>query len=474
MPNKIKKPTQKEMMEEMQALEMLQGSLLSRAKALNNAGIQFRGERDLFSILGYPDRLTFQNFYSQYRRHDLAKAIIDKPIEYTWRGDLTILEADDETTLLEQEWMDMLRQLKLKSVFSRIDRLASLGRYGVILLGFDDTRTPADFSQPPSGNRKLVYVRPLAETQALVDSTETNPTMERYGMPTFYELQGESPIRIHYSRVIHIPSEVLDDEVYGIPRLEAVYNRLMDLEKIIGGSAEMFWRGAYPGYQGAVEDDFNLSPERKEQLQEQLQEYEHGLRRFLINKGITLEALRSEVADPAGHVDVQLQMISASTGIPKRILVGSERGELASSEDQNNWFDKVESRREDFAETWIVRPFIERCIEFGALSKPKKEQFTIEWTELRSIGKKEQAEVGLTRSRSIGEYAKEPTAMDVLPPDSFYKLILQLSDEEISIIQQERNKMIADESDDFQDADDEEETDEEETDEEETDEEETE
>ena len=37
-------------------------------------------------------------------------------------------------------------------------------------------------------------------------------------------------------------------------------------------------------------------------------------------------------------------MISAETGIPKRILTGSERGELASSQDRDNWFERYPER----------------------------------------------------------------------------------------------------------------------------------
>ena len=127
---------------------------------------------------------------------------------------------------------------------------------------------------------------------------------------------------------------MLEDEVNGLPRLEAVFNRLLDLEKIVGGSAEMFWRGARPGFQGIVSEGYNMTDEDIDELQKQLDEYEHGLRRFLINRGVSLDALAQQVSDPRNHVDVQLQMISAITGIPRRILTGSERGELASTEDR--------------------------------------------------------------------------------------------------------------------------------------------
>ncbi|BAQ70866.1 hypothetical protein NHU_03740 [Rhodovulum sulfidophilum] len=40
--------------------------------------------------------------------------------------------------------------------------------------------------------------------------------------------------------MIHIAERALEDESIGTPRLERVWNRLMDLDKLLGGSAEMY------------------------------------------------------------------------------------------------------------------------------------------------------------------------------------------------------------------------------------------
>ena len=49
---------------------------------------------------------------------------------------------------------------------------------------------------------------------------------------------------VHASRVLHVAEDCLDDDVYGIPRLKPVFDRLDDLLKVVGGSAEFFLRGA--------------------------------------------------------------------------------------------------------------------------------------------------------------------------------------------------------------------------------------
>jgi hypothetical protein len=128
-------------------------------------------------------------------------------------------------------------------------------------------------------------------------------------------------ITVHYSRVVHIVDDIVESEIEGSPRLEAVFNRLMDLEKLVGGDAEMFWRGARPGYSGVAGKDYQVTDATMTDLKDQVDEFEHNLRRILISEGIDLKALAQQIADPATHVDVQIQMIAAATGIPKRVLV---------------------------------------------------------------------------------------------------------------------------------------------------------
>ena len=303
-----------------------------------------------------------------------------------------------------------INQLNLRAKFARVDRLAGLGHYGVLLLGLDDVKAVTDMANPVrSGKRQLKYVKPLSEASATIQEWDNNPNSERYGFPKIYQLTLELSdsstitVNVHHSRIVHIPGQLLEDEVNGLPRLEAVFNRLLDLEKIVGGSAEMFWRGARPGFQGIVSEGYNMTDEDIDELQKQLDEYEHGLRRFLINRGVSLDALAQQVSDPRNHVDVQLQMISAITGIPRRILTGSERGELASTEDRNTWLSMIQERREEYAEPVILRPFIDKCIEFGVLAKPQTD-YTIQWTDLWAASEKELVDIGQIRASALKDY----------------------------------------------------------------------
>ena len=72
--------------------------------------------------------------------------------------------------------------------------------------------------------------------------------------------------------------------------------------------------------------------------------FEHNLRRFIATQYVDkIESLQQQIADPTNFADVQFQIICALTGIPKRILFGSERGELASSQDKESFNEVISS-----------------------------------------------------------------------------------------------------------------------------------
>ena len=427
--------------------------LVGRANLAASLGQQFGGDRDLYTVLGYPTKLEYIDFASRYTRQDIAKAIIDRPVKATWQGDLELIETDDaEKTPFETAWQQLDWDLGVKSRLSRVDRLTGIGRYGVLLLGLDDVRVQDDFAKPvKAGKRKLVYLKPFGEDSAKISTYETNPNSARYGFPVLYDVEGSevesqssTTIKVHYTRMVHILDDVLESEVLGIPRLEAVFNRLMDLEKLVGGDAEMFWKGARPGYQGMVDKDYQMTAESKADLKEQVDEFEHGLRRILVNEGIDLKSLAQQIADPSGHVDIQLSMVSAVTGIPKRILTGSERGELASTQDAGEWKTYVQARREDHAEPKIIRPFIKRLIELEILPSPSV-NFRVKWLDLFSISEKERVEIGKGRANALREYSSNPMAEAIVPPKAFMEYFLGLAPGQIELIDKMRAQGLSEE-----------------------------
>jgi hypothetical protein len=432
---------------EMQVNESIpiSGNLVTRFNLAGQLGVSFNGMRNLYDVLGYPTQLQFRDFLAQYIRHGIAKAIINRPIQRTWKGDVLLIESDDDKeTPLETAWVELENELKIKSKLIRLDKLTGLGQYGILLLGFNDVTTNEELINPivKSNTNKLLYVKPFSQNDATIETYVTDATNPRYGLPLLYAINignadgtAQSTIRVNYTRVIHVVDEPLESDIASCSRLEVVFNNLKDLEKIVGGSAEMFWKGARPGMQADVKDGYTMGQPEKDALQDQFDEFEHNLRRILQTKGIDLKALESQVSDPKTHVDIQLMMISAVTNIPVRILVGSERGELSSGQDADEWNAYCTSRRKEFAEPYIVRPLIDRLISVGVLpesgNKTNPKKYTVQWEELFTQSEKDKVDVGKVRSEAIKNYVG---AESVMPTEAFYEFCLGMSQDQITLV----------------------------------------
>ena len=425
---------------EMGQLRVLASALVSRANIAKRLGQSYGGDRDLYQALGYSKSLTFDDYWGRYERQDIAARIIDAPVNASWREPPEINENDEQETPFEVAWTDLSRdsQVRLFHYIRRADKLAGIGLYGVIYLGFDDGKLPVE---PVESANKLTYLRAYSEQSAAISKWERDPASPRFGLPLEYNIQTAnlndqgmsrgSSIQVHWTRIIHIADGLMENEVYGTPRLQRVFNRLQDLELVSGSSAEMFWRGAFPGLGFMADADSDIDAQTLSDMEDEIEEYIHGLKRYLRMQGITIAELAQQVADPTGHVEILLQLISGATGIPKRILVGSERGELSSSQDEANWNSRVSERRDDYCEIVILRPLIDRLIQVKVLPEPSEAGYTIAWPDLFSPSEKEQAEIAKTRMETLAAYVNAQGADLVLPVEMFLERMLGFTSEEV-------------------------------------------
>ncbi|MCE8418399.1 DUF1073 domain-containing protein [Rhodovulum sulfidophilum] len=397
-------------------------ALVSRKILAGRAGQSFNGARDLYETLGYPLGLTPEDYVDAYLRQDIAARIVDAYPDATWREAPKVNGPDE----VREAFGKLDARLHIWRALHRADRLAGLGHYGVLLLGLDGGQ-PMD--QPVRGNRfTLLYLQPHSERTAQIVRWEDNPKSPRFGRPLLYRITsgvnwtgagaGQKSFIAHHSRVIHIAERALEDESIGTPRLERVWNRLMDLDKLLGGSAEMYWQNVAMLMHLKADLEVKWDPDEAEALKAQVEEMQHGLRRWLRTRGVDASNIAPGLqgADPANHIDKQLDMIAGATGIPKRILIGSEAGELASSQDENNFVGRVEERREQFAGPSIAMPFLTRCTELGILPPGAD---GIAWPENDTLGEVARAEIAEKNAQAIATYANAPGAELIVSPAEF-------------------------------------------------------
>lgn len=429
-------------------------SIMQRIRAQLSANLsQYGGNRDYNKALGYDEDISLNQYFYVYKRMGIAKRIIDAPARDTWRGAFFV--RDDSTSAdsssFENAFYDLFKKHKLASIFQRVDRLSAIGHFGLLLIGFDDG---LPLSEEVTKASSILYLQAYSQENISVQQWETNPSSERYSLPKIYSIRkvessvsanttfSTSTLLVHWSRVIHIAEDKTESDVIGIPRLKPVWNYLYDLLKIAGGSAEMYWRNADPKIIFETGSDASVDME-EEEMREKLDEIENGLRRAFILNGMSAKYLSPALVDPSQSAEVQFKLISATTGIPLRILTGSERGELASTQDREAWLSFLEERRFSFAEPDIVRPFIDRCIKVGVLPRPKDDKYNITWSDVRALGTKEKADLGRVKSEALSYYLRYPYAQEIIPVDVFLQYIMGEESENVSAIKALIEQMVS-------------------------------
>lgn len=384
------------------------GMLRSLNTLLHRTGLgrlasTFGGRRDMFNVLGYPTEISVEKYRWRYERGDIAAAIIDAYPEDTWRGDGEVVENDDPTVITEFEktFAALNKRLCIWQIFQQADILAQLGRYSIIVIGAPgDSNTPL----PNITADEVFYLIAYGEDSASFTETdlEKDTKNPRFGLPNFYQITSSGTTarssitsKFHYTRIIHVVDNRLDHRLLGIPRLKKVWNRLEDLDKIMGGGSEAFWQRANKGTIFNIDPDVlvgdpeegETEPQAIRDMKEQVEEFGHGTRRTLTLRGVEAQDLGAEVADFASPVASIVSIVSGAERIPQRLLLGSERGELASTQDRQNWSDRIKSRRSRFADPVVVRPFVDRLIEAGAL--PAVQDYHTVWPDVFELSETE-------------------------------------------------------------------------------------
>jgi len=461
--------------------EMVHNAYVTRQELLTKLGDPRRNIED---ECGFPDlHLNIDAWACQrlFDRDPFAGRVVDILPKETWKVHPVVHEdlTSGEVTEFEEAWSDLCQGVSvdpswhrddqasiLYDYFKRLDIISGIGRYGVMLLGFDDgmpldqplpgfqennsfayanpslnqEHLPKDFvvntEAPPTPAQmmakpyrltvnasvqklNLAYLRVFGETTAQITRFEANPTSPRHGMPVEYLLTlvdardstgttavgvGPSTARVHWSRVIHVADNRQSSEVFGMPRMQPLWNNLQSLRKIVHGSGEMYWKGAFPGL--SIETHPSLGAEVTIDAvgaRTAMEQYMNGLQRYLALPGVTAKSLAPQISDPTNFMNAQVEALCVRLGCPVRIFVGNESGEKASGQDERGWEGRVIERRNGYATCQIMAPFVDRMILLGVLPEPVT-GYTITWPDSTSPTEDDKANVATKWANAMSIY----------------------------------------------------------------------
>ena len=392
---------------------------------LRSLGKQFDGRRDLYEALGYEEDLELEDYRAKYERGGIAKRLVEIYPKDTWKDAPEIVDEGSETETQFERQANRLVKQTLNHYWRRGDIAAGLGEYAVLFLGFADGQPLSEpvqasaLSSPEDLANIEVFPQDDVEGWTLGKNSTgeaAEPSHERYSKPVVYELDfadvdaeesehadGTDIRDVHWQRVIHIPTEdLLETDLKGIPRLKPVYNRLEDLEKVIGSAGEAFWTTAQPKIIGNVADGYaDIGPDDRAEIRDDMEQLVHDLQQYMLTSGMEFEVLDGDTPDPSGAQDSILQQIASAVGVPKNKLLGNEMGERSTTQDRRNWFDSVATRQRNHAAPLIARPTIDRLTDLDVLPAPTGDDYAVEFPSLFELTEKEQAELESSRAQSL-------------------------------------------------------------------------
>lgn len=464
----------------LQEMRMMHNIFMSRTEYMQS---QEDGQgRNFDKEFGYPDfPLTPTQYEQLWREESVAKRIVEVfPLE-CWSSYPEITENDKPSlTPFEVKWKLIEDRIFPWHYLQRADILSGIGRFGGLFLGIADGQR--DLSKPVKGIQydrvkgqyvntgakyEVMYMRAFSENLIQIAQSETDMSNARYGQPTIYNIDFADPddnssngtferisedagpgttggtanrnrTKVHWTRIIHLADNRASSEIYGIPRMEQVGRRIYDIRKILGGSAEMFWRGAFPGYSFETQPGLaDMAELDEDSIRAQFEEYSKGMKRYLALTGMTSKSLAPQVADPTGHMLQQLQMICIAMGVPMRIFMGSEAGHLASEQDAVTWNRRLRARQIQYLNPMAIRPLVDRFSLIGAL--PRVSNYNIKWNDINNASDGDKADVGLKLAQTLLQYVTSG-AEEIIPVKMFFTKILGWDEKEADATLKELEK----------------------------------
>lgn len=396
--------------------------MASRSR-LNRGLFSFGGQRNYQEIFGWDDFITPEMMMYMYNRSGIAKRAIDAYPDATWaRPPVLWAKGDDKWTA---RVADVFEASGLYDACYRLDKLCNLGQYSILVVGTDKP----NLATPLTSARRITFLQPYGEYSVRIEEYDQDQTSPYFGLPTLYRIYPDGPaveprgvsgrsskgsvkgtfprssFLVHASRVIHTARSPLEDTVFGQPLMAPVWDYLTDLRKVVGSSSESYWIMANRGIQADIDKEMSLNDEDAAALQTEIQEFFDGFRRFMRTKGVKINELKNDLADPSAPFEVLVTLISGATGIPKRILLGSEAGQLASTQDKGNWAERVEENRALHVEPRIVKPLLRFMLRTGIMDMPA-EGIHILWPDAYRQSPLERGQTAAQTARTIANVTK--------------------------------------------------------------------
>jgi hypothetical protein len=293
----------------------------------------------------------------------------------------------------------VLEALDAKAVFTQMAVFERVFGWAIIALTYVDYG--ADISRPVESPRQIRDLIPYSTLNFAVQSSDEDkdPESPRFGLPVLYTVRRGSrgtQTKLHYTRVIHFATRLLEHPYKGMSALEPIYDPLTVLRNMIWGMGQTLVRygSGFPDItvEGAKAGDLDKLEASQQFRSLQARTYfVHSDKSTLEFKGAASRAL-----NPEPYYMAIMENISAGCGIPLALLRGVNAGQLTGSEVNERQYFKLVSDAQSRYERGI-RELIDKLIECGQIRFKwnVNRGYRIHWLGGFEMNEKDKADVEL-------------------------------------------------------------------------------
>jgi hypothetical protein len=333
-----------------------------------------------------------------------------------------------------REVSKVLDGLNARSCLTQLVELERLFGWSILALTYVDYGD--DASKAVKNPREIRELLPLSTLQCTVQSSdeEKNPESSRFGLPELYTVRrsgyGVAQEKIHFSRVIHCATRLLDHPWKGVPVLEVMFDDQVIFRNTRWGLGETIVRNSAGFADITVKD---RSKKKLDEFEAQHNLHDLNARSYFLHSddsSISWVGASGKALNPEPYVTPTLESLSCGSRIPLSHLRGATAGTLAGSEVNDREYWGGIAALQALYET-VIWELVDRLIETGQIRRVN--DYRVVWPAGFELSESAKADIALRRAqayaletdwRTIDEIRAEE-GLDELP-DGQGKMVLGL------------------------------------------------
>ena len=384
------------------------------------------GQRPIGSL--FPLQFTEDDYADWYRRYQLARRIVDAPIDEAFVGGfevyITKKKIGQTEPIRTQSQKAMNLWNKYDTAWIRFFKLVQIQGHSEMIFGWSDDRS-LWAENPPLKGSTFTWLQPVPkEYEQDLKETETIPKKIEYLSVNF----GADQIKLHRTRFIHaMRPKIIDEDKQGESVLQSIGNLLLVQVHADWSIGQALFRRA-SGLLGLFAPKKKYTAQEKPDAMASIKNHNSKTVAY-IPFGWNIK----DLLKPGGNLaiartyKVVVEQIAAGSGIPISVLMGAQKGSFGSQNeaDMKNYYRFIGSLQKNMIGP-VLKKFYRNCQLAGLIEDGEIE---IVWnrpeTKTELEREREMTEIGALKviQNRLEKENTDPDGTKILSGQELVKLV---------------------------------------------------